>query len=193
MYLQNAVKDGSVKHVIEGLSRSGDHYAEAAEECLRERYNRPELIHQTHVRMIIETPSLKDGNGREFCCLHDTVQQHICALKALGHEPSGSSVTSVLELKLDQTTMFEWQKHSMSSTEVPYYRDLLEFLNLRAQASESSAAEGGSKKVPRFATRHPKRDLPPNKAFSSFTAAADLVSAHCILCKPEKHPPLLLC
>jgi hypothetical protein len=34
------------------------------------------------------------------------VQQHFRALKAMGHEPSGCFVTSVLELKLDAGTMF---------------------------------------------------------------------------------------
>ncbi len=51
-------------------------------------------------------------------------------LKAMGEEPSGAFITSILELKLDQATMFEWQR---ASTSVPHYQKLLEFLNLRAQ------------------------------------------------------------
>ena len=58
VYLQQALKDGSAKHAIEGLSRSGDHYKEAVD-CLQQRYDRPRLIHRTHVQMILETPSLK--------------------------------------------------------------------------------------------------------------------------------------
>ena len=48
VYLQQAFKDGSAKHSIEGLSQSGDCYAEAIS-CLKSRYDQPRLIHQTHV------------------------------------------------------------------------------------------------------------------------------------------------
>lgn len=118
---------GSAKQAIEGLSRSGDCYEEAIE-CLKARYDRPRLIHQTHVKMIVDAPPLKDGSGRELRRLHDTVQQHLRALKTLGYDPSGPFVTSVLELKLDQNTIFEWQKHSQKSEEVPHYQKLLELL-----------------------------------------------------------------
>ena len=124
VYLQHALKGGSAKQVIEGLSRSGDYYAEAIE-SLQLRFDRPRLIHQTHVCMILETPSLKEGTGRELRHLHDTVQQHLRALKAMDYEPSGPFITSVLELKLDTNTMFEWQKHSQSATSVPHYGELL--------------------------------------------------------------------
>ena len=84
--------------------------------------------------MILEVTPLKDGSARELRVLHDTVQQHVRALKSLGYEPSGPFITSVIELKLDETTMFEWQFHSQKCTGV---NDLLEFLNLHAQATEA--------------------------------------------------------
>ena len=90
-------------------------------ECLRARYDRPRLIHQTHVRSILEAPALKDGSGKELRRLHDVTQQHLRALKAMGHEPPGAFITSVLELKLDTNTMFEWQRHGQDSTDVPHY------------------------------------------------------------------------
>ena len=123
VYLQHALKAGSAKHTIEGLSRTGDCYTEAVE-CLQARYNRPRLIHQTHVRMILHASPLNDSGGRELRRLHDTVLQHLRALKAMDYEPSGPFITSALELKLDTNTMFEieWQKHSQ---EVPHYHKLL--------------------------------------------------------------------
>ena len=39
-YLKNAIKDGSAKRVVEGLSSSGDQYLEAIQ-CLKTRYERP--------------------------------------------------------------------------------------------------------------------------------------------------------
>ena len=60
-------------------------------------------------------------------------------------EPSGPFVTSVLELKLDTGTMFEWQKHTSSSTSVPHFTELLKFVNLRAQASEHTTPDNTKK------------------------------------------------
>ena len=80
-------------------------------------------------------PSLRDGAGKELQTLHDMVVQHLRALKALGHEPSKEFITSLLELKLDSVTMFEWQHHSQECTNVPDCDNLLEFLDLRAQAA----------------------------------------------------------
>ena len=48
VYLQQSLKGGSAKGVIEGLSHTGADYDEAVE-SLRARYNRPRLIHQTHI------------------------------------------------------------------------------------------------------------------------------------------------
>ena len=84
----------------------------------------------------------------------------------MDYEPSGPFITSVLELKLDTNTMFEWQKFSQDSPKVPHYRDLLEFLNLQAQASESSLAT--TKKA--AAVDHRQKTSP--KQITSFAASA---------------------
>ena len=70
VYLHHSLKDGTGNKVIEDLSRSGDHYAEAIM-CLKFRYDHPRLIHQTHVKKIVEISPLK-GSGKELCYLHDT-------------------------------------------------------------------------------------------------------------------------
>ena len=57
------------------------------------------------------------------------------------HQTSESFIKSMLELKLDQATMFEWQRHSQDSRDTRYYSVLLEFLDLRAQASENLICE----------------------------------------------------
>ena len=171
VYLQQSLKGASAKGAIEGLSRSGDCYPEAIR-CLQARYDRPRLIHQTHVRLILEAPSLKEGTGKELRRLHDTVQQHLRALKAMDCEAPGPFVTSVLELKLDPTTVFEWQKQSQEHASVPHYNDLLEFIDLRAQASESSFSS--QKK--------------PSKPIVSFVTSASNTSLNCVVCKKERHP-----
>ena len=177
-YLRTSLSDGPAKTVIEGL-RSSDHYDEAVK-ILKARYDRPRLVHQTHVRLIAEAPSLKDGSGRELRKLHDTVQQHLRALKAMGHEPSGAFITSLIELKLDTTTIFEWQRASQDKADVPHYSDLLTFLDLRAQASEAQVADSGKK--------HNKHEFRKNglhnKVAPSFQSS---VKETCVACKATKH------
>ena len=190
VYLRHALKDGTAKNIIEGLSRSGEHYAEAIE-CLKQRYSRPRLIHQTHVRRIAELQALKEGNGRELRRLHDTVQQHLRALKALGNEPSGPFITSLLELKLDSNTMFEWQKFSQESVDVPHYNKLLEFLNLRAQASESCTSE--TKTFSRHENHSNRRShAQSSRSVASFASSATEPPTMCKLCQSDKHP-LYIC
>ena len=183
VYLRHSLKDGAAKRTIEGLSRSKDCYAEAIK-CLRDRYDRPRFIHQAHVRVILEAPNLKTGSGKEIRRLHDTVQQHLRALKAMDLEPSSPFITSIIELKLDADTMFEWQKHSQHATGVPPYQELLEFLDLRAQASESSMPE-----------RKMKGDISSlkgnhitTKSVTSFATNTSNQDFNCTLCKTEKHP-----
>ena len=65
VYLQQAIKDGSAKNVIEGLSYSGDQYQEAIE-CLKSRYNRPRVTHRARVRIVVDAPPLKDGSRKEL-------------------------------------------------------------------------------------------------------------------------------
>ncbi len=179
-YLKHAVKDSSAKHVVEGLSGTGEHYQEAID-CLRTRFDRPRLIHQAHIRAVVETPALKEGNGRELRRLHDTVAQHLCALKSMDEEPSGSFVTSLLELKLDTTTLSEWRKHTLESTAVPHY-NTLEFIHLRAQASESSVADSHKKRS--LDVSNVRKGSAP-RSFTAYTAALDDT---CTVCKAGKHP-----
>ena len=115
VYLRQSLRSGSARNFIEGLSKTSDDYDEAIE-CLTNQYDRLRLIHQAHVKTILDMPPLKTGSGKELRHLHDIAQQHLRALKTIECEPSGSFVTSVLELKLDSRTMFEWQRHSSTST-----------------------------------------------------------------------------
>ena len=132
--------------------------------------------------MMLEAPPLKDGSGKELRHLHDTVQQHLRALKEMDYEPSGPFITSVLELKLDVTTMFEWQRHSQDDTDVSHYHKLLEFINLRAQASETPTPNR------KRSEPHTMRNTQTNNPVTSFAANTASPTPDCVLCKGEKHP-----
>ena len=64
-----------------------------------------------------------------------TLQYFAAALQ--GIESYGSQVidlihTSLVELKLDATITFKWQRHSQDKNDVPRYQDSMDFIDLRA-------------------------------------------------------------
>ena len=61
-------------------------------------------------------------------------------------------------------------------TDVPYFQDILEFIDLRARASEATFK------------RAPRVETPLKKISTNFAANAESSSSLCVLCKPEKHP-----
>ena len=175
-YLRQSLKDSPARHVIEGLSGSGSDYEEAIR-CLQNRYDKPRLLHQAHVRAILEAPIVKDGSGKELRRLHDVCSQHLRGLKAMKYDPSGAFVTSLIETKLDPTTMFEWQRHSQEETDVPHYMQILEFLDLRARASEATLREVQKRQSSNVPARTNMR-----------TTYMTSVDTSCIICGGSKHP-----
>ena len=170
-YLRHALKDGTARQVIEGLSQAGDNYPEAID-CLRKRYDRPRLIHRVHVQAILNATPLKTGSGKELRRLHDTVNQHLRALKAMDYDPSGPFITSMLELKLNEDILFKWQRHSHESGKVPHYQDMLDFLDLRAQSTES------------IEYKMDRKGNPAQHRASYITSTDNT----CVACKRGKHP-----
>ena len=101
----------------------------------------------------------------------------------MGCEPPGPFITSLLELKLDTNSMFEWQRHSQELADIPHFSKLLEFLNLRAQASETSVSHQRS--FPQNGNPSDRRGHHPSRSVTAFTSNTDS-SPNCILCG---HPP----
>ena len=91
-----------------GLAQTVDNYVGVVE-CLKECYDRPLLIHQAHVRSILESTSLKEGKSKELCHLHDVVNQNMRTTSAKDLDKFEFLITAIIELKLDQNTMFKWQ------------------------------------------------------------------------------------
>ena len=104
----------------------------------------------------------------------------------MGSDPSGDCITCTLKLKLDVSTMFEWQCYSQSSTEFPHYKHLLEFVDLCAQASESATSENTRKSF-RLDSSSSKKNSSV-KPVASFVASADTIMSHCVICKSERYP-----
>ena len=128
---------------------------------------------------ISKAPVIKDGSGKELRRLRDICSQHLQALKAMKYEPSGAFVTALLEMKLDRSTMFEWQRHTQENLDVPHYADILEFIDLLARASKAVFRES------------PKGHSQPQPSKSSTqirTSYVVNVDTACISCGVWKHP-----
>ena len=157
VYLQRSLKGGTAKTLIEGSSGTGEHYSKAIA-CLKGRYDRPRLIHQSHMKAILGTPSMKDGNRRELHRLHDLLQQHLRALNATESDELSQFITSVIQLKLDPDTLFEWQRHTQDVTEVPPFPKIQELIDLRAKASETTTQTSRQREL----KPHQKEVWPPS-------------------------------
>ena len=128
-----------------------------------------------YVNSILEAPTLKNGSGRELRYLHDIVNQNVRAISAMKYDTFESFVTAIIELKLDQTTMFEWQRHTQEDKSIPPCSELLSFLDLRARASENVKQEPPKRVVSGRDKSTPK----------SYTVSIDDL---CAACKASRHP-----
>ena len=90
----------------------------------------------------------------------------------------------MLELKFDSITMFKWQQHSQGHTDIPDYQELLDFINLYAEAAETSASD---KKHTRGGS-HLGPGSRANKPVPSCTSNVHPMDTSCITCKGEEHP-----
>ena len=84
----------------------------------------------------------------------------------------------MVELKLDTDTLFEWQKHTQAEAKVPHYQALLDFIDLRAQASEASCTA--------FKKSTPSSRKPASRIADHATTQDSNNS--CPVCVTEKHP-----
>ena len=90
MYLQEVVKDGQARFVIQGLTRTSESYEEAIK-CLKELYDRPPLVvKEEHICSIVEALPVKNGSNKEICRFYGAATQHYKALKAAKADSSKS-------------------------------------------------------------------------------------------------------
>lgn len=174
-YLRDAVECGPAKKVIQGLAHSAGTYQEAVK-CLQQRYDRPRFIHQKHVKTIVEIPTVKTGSGRELRHLHDLVSQHLRSLRTIKGDTFESFMSSLIEMKLDQSSKFAWQQHTHERRDIPSIDELLKFVDWRAQASELS--------IPRE-TERKHFNVERNKPRTSYQITTE---RKCAACNEAPHP-----
>ena len=133
---------------------------------------------------IVEAPAVKDGSVKELHHLcnivsHHNVSQYFRVLRATKQEPSEPFIIFLIELKLDQTTDFEWQRHCQNNPNVPHFHELLKFLDLWAQALEAA--------IQKDQRRHPTNTSPTKACAEVRTEYVATVGASCTVCGAHKH------
>ena len=137
VYLRHSLQHGPATCVIKGLLGTRSEYSEAIE-CLQKCYDRPCILRHAHVQAIVEAPVVKHGSGKELRHLHDVCSQHLWASNVMKCKPSGALLTPLIEMILDESTMFEWERHSQDQPDVSHYTEILEIIKLRARVSKST-------------------------------------------------------
>ena len=95
-----------------------------------------------------------------------------------GIRPSGPFITLLIEMKLDRSMMFEWQKHTQENSDVPHYSEILNFIDLRARASKKVVCE-----PPKCHSQSASKSNTPIRT----TYVVNAVTA-CMSCSVRKHP-----
>ena len=113
---------------MQGLSHSAGTYQKAVK-YLQQGFDRPRFIHQKYVKTIVEIITIKVGTGRELRQLHDLVSQHVRSLRTVKGDTFESFMSSLIEMKLDQTFKFAWQQHTVVRMSEGMYLPSTCFLN----------------------------------------------------------------
>ena len=90
------------------------------------------------------------------------------------------------ECKRDSLTIVEWQKSSQTEKDVPGCEKFLEFLDLRATATELTPQETSLRK-PRFPLRKSSKFTPPENGIQNVSVYAANTQVKCVACSGQKH------
>ena len=82
-------------------------------------YDRPRIIHKSHVKALIETPNVNSGSSRVLRQLHDVVSRPVRSLRTIKGDTFEAFLSVSIEMKLDQMFKFAWQQHTHEKKEVP--------------------------------------------------------------------------
>jgi len=101
---------GDANAVINSLELSDANYY-IAWSILRERYDNKRVIVQTHVKTIMDLPTMTKENAIDLRRISDGIQKHLHALQALKRPTThwDDLLVLILTSKLDSLTLREWE------------------------------------------------------------------------------------
>ncbi|XP_071643023.1 uncharacterized protein [Temnothorax longispinosus] len=137
-YLRASVT-GDASNITSFLEISELNY-KVAWNLLKERYENRRVIVNTHIKAIMDLPTMAKENSCELRKIADEAIKHIQALQALRRPTShwDDLLVHILAAKLDTFTMREWQS-SIVGTDPPTFKQFSEFVTHRCEILESTS------------------------------------------------------
>ncbi|XP_060875898.1 uncharacterized protein LOC132949137 [Metopolophium dirhodum] len=135
------VYKGQALDLVRSIPINDGNYSVVVER-LKQRYDNPSLVIQSHIRSLLECPRIEEPSASALQELYSHVSTHAAALSALDQpiEHWDAWLITIVTGRLDRSTGHGWQLH-LRNTDLPKYSDLESFLASRCVALEGSEAE----------------------------------------------------
>lgn len=143
-YLKSCLNN-EASEIIHSLEISAENYT-VAWDLLSNRYDNKKVIIESHTRALLQTPQVsKDFSLRS---LVDHVQKHLRALRALKESVDSWDTILVLIIKDKLTNAIREKFEDISSdSKVSTMKELLEFLQRRAQFEDTKSPSSSEKSI----------------------------------------------
>lgn len=185
-YLRSSLS-GQALDMIKAIPMSESNY-EVAIRKLKNRYDNKGLVIQTHIRNILDCPSVKIASSTALQDLFSLISTHVAALEALGQpiEHWDAWLITVVLRKLDTATIHSWQV-MQTKKDLPKYTELETFLANQCVAFESSETWAGNSEnndeyIPLKSTTNTKKANVMNGAKKSLAVSRAFTEERCICC-----------
>ncbi|XP_053681573.1 uncharacterized protein LOC128732351 [Sabethes cyaneus] len=167
----------NAKRVIEVIEVTAANYY-VAWDLLEKRYENKYLLVKSYVKPLFAVESMKKECHESLNKLIDDYERNLKMLEKVGEHPDDWSTILVFMLssRLDSATMRNWETHRRS-TNVPTYKELIEFLRSHSLILQSAAAA------------KPRPSDTPRTSLSSRSSTTKLTSAHSAMSTPQKTCP----
>ncbi|XP_053698661.1 uncharacterized protein LOC128745608 [Sabethes cyaneus] len=165
------------KRVIEVIEVTAANYS-VAWDLLEKRYENKYLLVKSYVEALFAVESMRKECHESLNKLIDEYERNLKMLEKVGEHPDDWSTILVFMLssRLDSATMRNWETHRRS-TNVPTYKELIEFLRSHSLILQSVAAA------------KPRPSDTPRTSLSSRSNTTKLTSAHSAMSTPQKTCP----
>ncbi|XP_015126399.1 uncharacterized protein LOC107047977 [Diachasma alloeum] len=142
-YLRGLLK-GSAAAAIGSLATTEENYATAIE-ILKKKFDCKKKILRRHWTIMRDYPPLQRDSPAALGQLADVMNQNIQALETLGQDVNSWDLPLIdlITLKLAPETIWQWELKTQG-TELPTYKQLLEFIEARATCHDARTSTSRS-------------------------------------------------
>lgn len=146
-YLRNTVK-GLAAKTFENLDFVSDNYEEARN-LLIERFDKPNIIAEGHIRALFSIKSIDKPNSIKLLELLDEFNSHLRPLKTLGRSVAywDDIIVFLMVSKFDAETKNKWRDESPSD-HLPSLEELSKFIKSRSHKLDSGYLDHSNLKIP---------------------------------------------